>query len=155
LQLLVVRRLPSATREDSVSRRTQGQAGPLAHAERLGLGDRTHLGGDPRAVPRGGWQRRRPRSAPAVSRRDETDRACAVIVSDVPLASKTSLELGGAAKYYVEVNHEADLAEAIEWADARGLAIKVLGGGSNLVVSDAGVDGLVIAIRTRGIEIRP
>ena len=44
--------------------------------------------------------------------------------------------------------------EALGWAKDRGLAFRVLGGGSNLVVADAGVDGLVVKIALRGVSTR-
>ncbi len=42
--------------------------------------------------------------------------------------------------------------EALRWADRHGVPVHVLGGGSNVVVSDAGVDGLVLEIAQRGVE---
>src|SRR6266702_4385503 len=44
--------------------------------------------------------------------------------------------------------------EALRWAQQRGLALHVLGGGSNIVVSDAGVDGLVVKVALRGVSSR-
>jgi len=69
-----------------------------------------------------------------------------------PLAPRTTLELGGAARALVEVETDDDLVEAIAWARAQRLRIGVLGGGSNLVVPDAGFDGLVIAMASRGVD---
>jgi UDP-N-acetylmuramate dehydrogenase len=51
----------------------------------------------------------------------------------------------------VEAREERDVLEALEWAKQRGVDVRVLGGGSNLVVADAGFDGLVLAIGLRGI----
>jgi UDP-N-acetylmuramate dehydrogenase len=62
------------------------------------------------------------------------------------------LGVGGAARYLVEAHDEAAVLEALEWARARGLPVRVLGGGSNLVVADAGFDGLVLAVALRGIS---
>lgn len=70
---------------------------------------------------------------------------------DVPLALRTTLELGGAAEYFVEVSDEASIARALAWARERELAVSILGGGSNVVVSDAGARGLVVSIASRGI----
>ncbi|MBC8069979.1 MAG: UDP-N-acetylmuramate dehydrogenase, partial [Deltaproteobacteria bacterium] len=75
------------------------------------------------------------------------------IVRDVPLAGLTSLELGGAARWFAEPADEAALLEALAWADAHGIATVVIGGGSNLVVADAGVDALVIRYVARGVAI--
>jgi UDP-N-acetylmuramate dehydrogenase len=68
-----------------------------------------------------------------------------------PLAPRTTLELGGAARYFVDVTSDDALVEALAWARARSLRVGILGGGSNLVVPDEGFDGLVVAIRTRGV----
>jgi len=64
----------------------------------------------------------------------------------------TTLEVGGAARFFVEARSEEDVREAVEFARARNLPLFVLGGGSNLVVSDAGWPGLVLKIGLRGIS---
>ena len=69
---------------------------------------------------------------------------------DVPLAPLTTLELGGPARHLVEAATDDDVLEALAWADARGLPVLVVGGGSNLVVADAGFDGLVVRVTSRG-----
>lgn len=61
-----------------------------------------------------------------------------------PLAPLTTLGIGGPARYFVTVQSEAELREAMQWARDKGVPDFVLGGGSNLVVSDAGWPGLVI-----------
>jgi UDP-N-acetylmuramate dehydrogenase len=63
---------------------------------------------------------------------------------DVRLAPHTSLRVGGPADYFVEAKSARDLAEALHWATRHGVAARVIGGGSNLLVAEAGVDGLVI-----------
>lgn len=70
---------------------------------------------------------------------------------DVPLAPRTTLGLGGAARHLVRVGGEADVVRALAWAEARGLPVFVLGGGSNLIVPDEGFEGLVLAMESRGI----
>lgn len=74
------------------------------------------------------------------------------IEENVPLAGFTTLALGGPARHFVEAQREEDVLEAIAWADAHGVPLVVLGGGSNLVVGDAGFDGLVLAARYRGLR---
>jgi UDP-N-acetylmuramate dehydrogenase len=69
---------------------------------------------------------------------------------DVPLAPLTTLELGGLARHLVEAADEGTILEALAWAEARGLPAFVLGGGSNVVVGDAGWEGLVVRVATRG-----
>ena len=62
----------------------------------------------------------------------------------IPLAPYTTFRIGGPARFFCEVSSEAELLEAVEFARGRGLKILVLGGGSNLLLSDSGYDGLVI-----------
>src|SRR4029079_18767857 len=62
----------------------------------------------------------------------------------------TTLELGGNARHLVEAADDAAIAEALRWADGRGLPVLILGGGSNVVVADRGWDGLCVRIATRG-----
>jgi UDP-N-acetylmuramate dehydrogenase len=69
----------------------------------------------------------------------------------VSLAPHCTLRVGGAARFFVEAEHEASVLEAVDWAAARGLPVHVLGGGSNVVVADEGVDGLVLKIALRGV----
>lgn len=76
------------------------------------------------------------------------------IQNQVPLAPYCTLELGGSARHFVEVHDEAELREALRWAAARALPVAVLGGGSNVVFSDAGFAGLVVRVASRGIETR-
>lgn len=74
------------------------------------------------------------------------------IATQVPLASKTTLELGGAAEYYLEATSDSDVVDALHFAHDKNLPVTVLGGGSNVVISDEGIAGVVIAMRSRGIE---
>jgi UDP-N-acetylmuramate dehydrogenase len=68
------------------------------------------------------------------------------------LAPFTTLGIGGPARWFAEAASEDEIAEAAEWARGRGVPLFVLGGGSNLVVSDAGFDGLVLHIALRGVS---
>jgi UDP-N-acetylmuramate dehydrogenase len=63
-----------------------------------------------------------------------------------PLAPLTTLGVGGPARYFVEATSEAEVMEAVKFARARQLPLFVLGGGSNIVVADAGFPGLVLKI---------
>jgi UDP-N-acetylmuramate dehydrogenase len=69
----------------------------------------------------------------------------------VRLADHTTIRLGGPARRFVRAGTEQELIEAVRAADARGEPVLILGGGSNLVVSDEGFDGTVIGVATRGI----
>ena len=61
-----------------------------------------------------------------------------------PLAELTTLRLGGPPARYLEVETEADFVTAVQAADDAGEPLLVLGGGSNVVVADAGFDGVVV-----------
>lgn len=73
------------------------------------------------------------------------------IKKNVPLAPLTTLKVGGVARFFVEVKNEMELTEVMKFVKDEGLKIFVLGGGSNVVVSDSGFDGLVIKINIKGI----
>jgi UDP-N-acetylmuramate dehydrogenase len=75
-----------------------------------------------------------------------------VILQNVPLAPLTTFKVGGPARYYVEARTIAEVGEAVKFARSQNLALFVLGGGSNLVISDAGWPGLVLKIGIPGIE---
>lgn len=74
------------------------------------------------------------------------------VSTDVALAPLTTLGLGGPAARLMSAATEGDLVQAVLDADAAGEQVLLLGGGSNLVLPDAGVGGLVVLIRTRGVE---
>ena len=73
----------------------------------------------------------------------------------VPLAGYTTLGVGGAARLFAEVADETALREALRWARARKVPLRALGGGSNLVVADHGVEALVVRMALRGVQSRP
>jgi UDP-N-acetylmuramate dehydrogenase len=72
----------------------------------------------------------------------------------VPLAPRCTLGVGGAARFFVRAQDERSLVEALEWADRGGVFVRVLGSGSNIVIADEGLDGLVIRIGLRGRKTR-
>ena len=69
------------------------------------------------------------------------------------LAQLTTLRVGGPATTVVEVSDETGLIEAVQSADESGEPVLVVGGGSNLLVSDAGFPGTVVVVRSRGITL--
>lgn len=75
-----------------------------------------------------------------------------IIQTDVPLADKNWFRTGGAARYFAEPGSADEFAGALAFAKEHGLAITLLGQGANVLISDDGVDGLVI--RPRLCEIR-
>ena len=70
-----------------------------------------------------------------------------------PLAPLTTLGVGGPARWFLEAGTEQQIADAAAWTREKGVRLFVLGGGSNLVVADAGFDGLVMQVAMRGIEV--
>lgn len=72
----------------------------------------------------------------------------------VPLADRTTLGVGGPARFFADAASEADIVAALRFAEERGLPTLVLGGGSNLLVADRGFDGLVLRPRLRGLDVR-
>jgi UDP-N-acetylmuramate dehydrogenase len=72
-----------------------------------------------------------------------------------PLARFTTLGLGGPARLLATCESLEDLREAFRAARSRKLRVVVIGGGSNLIVPDAGYDGLVAKLCSRGISEQP
>src|SRR5437867_12326934 len=72
----------------------------------------------------------------------------------VGLADHSTMGVAGPARYFMEARDEAAVLAAVQWARARRVPLHVLGGGSNLVVADEGVDGLVMKIALRGVDTR-
>jgi UDP-N-acetylmuramate dehydrogenase len=72
----------------------------------------------------------------------------------VTLAPLTTMGVGGPARSYVEARDEAAILAALALAESRGLPLRVLGGGSNLVIADEGVDALVLRVALRGLSAR-
>jgi UDP-N-acetylmuramate dehydrogenase len=72
--------------------------------------------------------------------------------TDAPIAPLTTLRLGGPAARLIEATTEDELVEEVRAADDAGEPVLVLGGGSNVVVADAGFPGTVVRVLTRGDE---
>jgi len=77
-----------------------------------------------------------------------------LITENVPLAPLTTLKVGGAARYLIDAQTISDVSEAVEFSRSRNLPLFVLGGGSNVVISDAGWPGVVLKIGITGINHR-
>jgi len=81
-------------------------------------------------------------------------KALAGLKENVPLKEWTTFKIGGPARYFLEVETKEDLIEAVKLAKENNLPFFVLGGGSNLLVSDNGFDGLVIQMQFTKYEIK-
>jgi UDP-N-acetylmuramate dehydrogenase len=74
-----------------------------------------------------------------------------LIEENKQLAPFTTFGIGGPARWFCESTTEDEIVEAAAWAAERGVPLFVLGGGSNLLVSDVGFDGLVLKVGLLGI----
>lgn len=75
-----------------------------------------------------------------------------MIRENVPLASFTTLRIGGPARYLAGARNEDELFEALAFAANLGLPVFILGGGSNVLFADEGYPGLVLHIAIKGIS---
>lgn len=73
--------------------------------------------------------------------------------ADVPLAPLTTWKIGGPADWLVSPETEVGLLDAVRWGRERGLPLHVLGRGSNVLISDEGLRGLVICLRAFGQNV--
>jgi UDP-N-acetylmuramate dehydrogenase len=74
------------------------------------------------------------------------------IEEHIPLAPLTTFKIGGKARFFVRVQTIEELKEALAFAQSKQLKFFILGGGSNILVPDEGLDALVIKIDNKGIE---
>ena len=88
----------------------------------------------------------------------EVTRIDTVASGDVPppastlLRDHTTLHVGGPARRFVVARSEAEVIETVLAADRAGEPLLILGGGSNMLVADAGFDGTVVQLATRGVR---
>src|SRR3984893_17481559 len=80
-------------------------------------------------------------------------RALPAVSEDEPLASRTSFGIGGPADFFVELSRPAAIEQVITGATERGIPYLLLGAGTNLLVADAGVEGLVVRVVNREYEV--
>lgn len=74
------------------------------------------------------------------------------IQENINLKNYTTFQIGGPARFLVEVKNNAELLEAVAWAKEKKIDFLILGGGSNVLISDAGFEGLAIICRNRQFE---
>lgn len=87
----------------------------------------------------------------------QIDLTATVIKGNEPLAGRTTLGVGGRAELWMEIGTERDLEEIARWCRQEGILLRILGGGSNVIVSDLGVTGAVARLTGesfRRIELR-
>ena len=76
-----------------------------------------------------------------------------ILQENVLLAPYTTLKIGGNARYFFRAETEDAVSQALVFAENRGLPIFVLGGGTNVLIADAGFDGLVLQIALKGMVL--
>lgn len=77
------------------------------------------------------------------------------IEKDISLKNLTSIKAGGSADNYIRITSVAEFSQVLVWAKEKGLEVTILAGGSNVLVSQRGIGGLVIDTRgLRGIQVR-
>jgi len=76
------------------------------------------------------------------------------IQENVTLAPLTTLQVGGPARYFAEITSADEAREATQFASKRSVPLFILGGGSNVLVSDRGFPGLVLHVAVLGINHR-
>jgi UDP-N-acetylmuramate dehydrogenase len=74
------------------------------------------------------------------------------IQENIPLKDFTTFQIGGSARYFVRAKSNENLREALAFAKTRKLPIFILGGGSNLLISDSGFPGLVLKNEIKGFK---
>ena len=75
------------------------------------------------------------------------------ITRDVTLAPYTTMKVGGPADYFATVTTTEQMLKVSRWARAAGIPYYILGGGSNILIADAGIRGLVIYNRCRRVRV--
>ena len=70
----------------------------------------------------------------------------AALQQDFSLARLSTVRTGGTAEFYARAGSEGELAELLAWAHAQGAAVSIVGSGSNLLIADEGVPGLVVKL---------
>src|SRR5262249_18653700 len=99
----------------------------------------------------------RPRARRRRSGRERASRAMTAsspngLRERVPLAPFTTLGAGGEARFFLDASSEGALVSALDWARRSGVPTFIVGGGSNLLVSDRGLPGLVVRVGILGVR---
>lgn len=76
------------------------------------------------------------------------------IRENIFLKDLSTFKIGGRAKYVVFANNQDDIVEALRFAQDKDLAIGIIGAGCNLLITDDNIDGLILKMNTKAIEIQ-
>lgn len=77
------------------------------------------------------------------------------VQQNVSLKKYSTMRLGGTAKYLCKITHQEDIPNALEWAENKKLPVVMIGGGSNVIWSDEGFNGLVLVNEIKGLTFTP
>ncbi len=75
------------------------------------------------------------------------------IRENISLKNYTTFKIGGPARFFKRVKTKKELEEALRWAKKKNVPVFILGGGSNLLVSDEGYPGLVVKMDLKDVKI--
>jgi UDP-N-acetylmuramate dehydrogenase len=70
-----------------------------------------------------------------------------------PLGPKTTMRIGGMARYFAELSTKVDVEEAVRFAADKGIPLVVLGSGSNTIFADSEIDALVVRIAAQHVTV--
>ncbi len=76
------------------------------------------------------------------------------IKENIPLAPYSTFKIGGPARYFIETKDKDETREIFKWVAKKHIRVFMLGGGSNLIINDDGVDGLVVKLINNDIAIK-
>jgi len=76
------------------------------------------------------------------------------IKNNISLAQFTTFGIGGTAQFFTTVEDSGQLESALKWARQNQVKVSILGGGTNLLISDKGIKGLVIRLHGTGLEVK-
>ncbi len=76
------------------------------------------------------------------------------IKTNIPLIDHTTFKIGGPAEFFIEVKEKQDLINAVKWAKVNNKKITILAGGSNVLIADRGIKGLVIKLNNNKISLK-
>ncbi len=75
------------------------------------------------------------------------------VLENEPMSKRTTIGVGGAADIYIEPANELDLATVLRYATAQELPVIILGRGSNLLIRDDGIRGIVISLKHKSFSV--
>lgn len=77
-----------------------------------------------------------------------------LIKENIPLAPLTTFKIGGSARYFVEAHSEDEIKEALAVARDKNIPAVIMGGGSNVLVPDEGLNALVVSVSITNFQVK-